>query len=115
MEGERRLRDNSKLREVQEQLIQDLELMRELVTERMIAVRDTISLLVDEHPYGAVAGAFGLGYILAGGLFSRATLKLLRVGGRVLWRTMLRQGLAATGLNLLTLFGAEPHRVAEGG
>jgi hypothetical protein len=35
------------------------------------------------HPYGAVAAAIGLGYVLGGGLFTRLTARLLKAGVRV--------------------------------
>jgi hypothetical protein len=38
---------------------------------------------VHEHPYGALAAAAGLGYVLGGGLFTRLTARLLKVGARV--------------------------------
>jgi hypothetical protein len=39
--------------------------------------------LVNNKPFVAVGIAFGVGYILAGGLFSRVTLKLLSAGMRL--------------------------------
>jgi hypothetical protein len=34
--------------------------------------------LVDRHPYGTLAAALGAGYVLAGGLFTPLTGKLIR-------------------------------------
>jgi len=38
---------------------------------------------VQEHPYGTLATALGVGYVLGGGLFTRFTGRLLRAGARV--------------------------------
>jgi hypothetical protein len=38
---------------------------------------------VQRHPYGMVAAALGVGYVLGGGLFSRLTFRLVGVGVRV--------------------------------
>jgi hypothetical protein len=38
---------------------------------------------VDRHPYGMIAAAVGVGYILGGGLFSGLTGGLVRMGLRV--------------------------------
>lgn len=35
------------------------------------------------HPYGLVAAAFGVGFVLGGGLFSPLTARLVRVGLRI--------------------------------
>jgi hypothetical protein len=39
--------------------------------------------LVDRHPYGALAAALGAGYVLAGGLFTPLTRKLVGAGLRL--------------------------------
>ena len=54
--------------------------------------RDTVSDLrgavdlegrVDRHPYGTVAAAIGIGYVLGGGLFSPLTARIVRLGLRI--------------------------------
>jgi hypothetical protein len=35
---------------------------------------------VEQHPMGMVVAAFGVGYVLSGALFSRATARLLGLG-----------------------------------
>lgn len=42
-----------------------------------------ISGRVQRHPYGMVAAALGLGYVLGGGLFTRTTARVLRLGVKV--------------------------------
>jgi hypothetical protein len=44
---------------------------------------DDVRELVKQHPYGAMAAAAGAGYVLAGGLFTRLTARLLKIGVRV--------------------------------
>ena len=39
--------------------------------------------LVDRHPYGTLAAALGAGYVLAGGLFTPLTRKLVGAGLRL--------------------------------
>jgi hypothetical protein len=52
-----------------------------------------------ERPYGSLAIAFGIGYVLGGGLFSRASSRLLGIGARVyglkLARNLMGQALHA--------------------
>lgn len=38
---------------------------------------------VQRHPYGMVAAAFGVGYVLGGGLFTPFTARVLRLGLRL--------------------------------
>jgi hypothetical protein len=38
---------------------------------------------VDRHPYGMILAAVGVGYLLGGGLFSRLTGNLVKLGVRV--------------------------------
>ena len=45
-------------------------------------IRHTVGNYVDAHPLVAVGIAFGVGYLLSGALFSRATLKAATLGSR---------------------------------
>ncbi len=38
---------------------------------------------VDQHPYGALAAAVGVGYALGGGIFTPLTARLVRFGLRI--------------------------------
>jgi hypothetical protein len=38
---------------------------------------------VARHPYGMVAGAIGVGFVLGGGLFTRLTARLVGAGMRI--------------------------------
>ena len=48
-------------------------------------LKETLDLSgrVDRHPYGMLLAAVGVGYLLGGGLFSRLTGGLVRIGIRV--------------------------------
>jgi hypothetical protein len=45
---------------------------------------------VRRHPYVMMAAALGVGYVLGGGLFSRTTVRLLGVAGRVATLPLIR-------------------------
>ena len=53
---------------------------------------------VDRHPYGTVAAALGIGYVLGGGLFTPLTGRIVRMGVRIGMRLavlpLLRQEIA---------------------
>jgi hypothetical protein len=48
-------------------------------------IKETVDLQgrVDRHPYGTLAAAVGIGYVLGGGLFSPLTARLLGLGLRM--------------------------------
>ncbi len=50
------------------------------------AARDSLDLdgKLERHPYAMLAGALGIGYLLGGGLFTRMTSRVLRIGARLL-------------------------------
>jgi hypothetical protein len=51
--------------------------------QRIDGWRDTLSEQIDEHPIRTVAIALGTGYLLAGGLFTRLTARLVGLGIRI--------------------------------
>ena len=53
--------------------------------DRYSDLRDTVDLegRVDRHPYGTLAAAVGIGYLLGGGLFTALTGRLVGLGLRV--------------------------------
>ena len=51
--------------------------------QRIDRWRDTLSEQINEHPGRTVAIALGTGYLLAGGLFSRLTARLVGLGMRI--------------------------------
>jgi hypothetical protein len=64
------------------QVWEDLDLLRAALSQRREEIWQTVSTFVEEHPYGAMGAAFTTGYVVAGGLFSRATARLLGFGVR---------------------------------
>jgi hypothetical protein len=48
-------------------------------------VKETLDIegRVDRHPYGTLAAAVGIGYVLGGGLFSPLTARILGLGLRI--------------------------------
>ena len=48
-------------------------------------LRDTVNLQgrVDHHPYGTLAAALGIGYLLGGGLFTPLTGRIVGLGLRI--------------------------------
>jgi hypothetical protein len=48
-------------------------------------VADAVGLTekVEKNPYGMVAAALGVGYVLGGGLFTPTTVRLLRIGAKL--------------------------------
>jgi hypothetical protein len=44
---------------------------------------------VNRHPYGTVAAAVAIGYVLGGGLFTPLTARIVRLGLRLGWRLAL--------------------------
>ncbi len=51
--------------------------------QRIEGWRETLSEQIDEHPGRTVAIALGTGYLLAGGLFTRLTARLVGLGVRI--------------------------------
>ena len=47
--------------------------------------------LVEKNPYMAVAAAFGIGYVLGGGLFSKTTARAVQMGARLMAIKQLRE------------------------
>lgn len=83
--------------------------LRDELAQRTQQIRDAIHSFVDERPLAAVGIAFGVGYLVSGALFSRATMKVAGVGGRFLVGNALRQLVLGVGGGLLasTLGGRE--------
>lgn len=60
---------------------------------------------VKRHPYGMLAAAVGIGYVLGGGLFSRPTARVLLLAARLGAQVA---ALPALGEDLLGLLGRKP-------
>lgn len=70
-------------------------------------LRDTMDLKgrVERNPYLMVAAAFGVGYVLGGGLFTRTTGRILRLGVRLAALPMVKDELI--GMAEAALHGVE--------
>jgi hypothetical protein len=88
-----------KLGETAEQLLGDLDMLRDAVAQRAEEVRDQVTGFVNEHPYAAMGAAFGIGYLLSGALVSRTTGRLLGFGTRFLVGTLVKQMIAGGALD----------------
>jgi hypothetical protein len=53
------------------------------LSDRQQGIVEPLAEFIQERPMAAVGIAFGLGYILGGGLFSRTTGRLLAIGWRL--------------------------------
>jgi hypothetical protein len=76
-------RSDGTVGELGAQLWEDLDQLRTVLSQKREEIWQTFSSFVEEHPYGALGAAFTTGYVLAGGLFSRATTRLLGFGVRL--------------------------------
>jgi hypothetical protein len=83
--------------EVFERIAEDLTLLRSAANRSADSLLQGARGFWGDHPYGALALAFGAGYLVGGGLLSRATWRAFGVGAR----------LAAAGVvrNLVTAIG----------
>lgn len=90
-----------------------------LVTEVRATVdelRRTVDLKgrVDRHPYGMVAAALGVGYVLGGGLFTGLTARVIRLGLRVAALPVVKEELLSMAEAALTRAEAEQQGPAGG-
>lgn len=77
------------LRELGEQVRDDLWALRETASRRRDELLGKARAQIDEHPLAAVGIAFGAGYLLSGALLSRLTMRVVVIGARwYLARTM---------------------------
>jgi hypothetical protein len=75
--------------------------IRARLDERTRELRARVERFVDANPLGAMAIAFGAGYLLSGALFSRATIRAATVGSRFVLGGLLRQLVAGIGPELM--------------
>lgn len=90
-----------RLAEVRERMREDFSLLGEALRRETSGLRESALALVNQHPYAAMGAAFGVGYLLAGGLFSRATARTLSFGTRFLVGKLLRTALMGAGTSFL--------------
>jgi hypothetical protein len=93
--------ESPSLREAGARIRQDFSFLRDAVEQPVIELRDAAYGFVDEHPLVAVGAAFGVGFVLAGGLFSRTTARALSFGTRFVVGKLLREALLGAGAGFL--------------
>jgi hypothetical protein len=93
-----------------ERMRDDLSLFGASLRREAEELRETAYRMVNQHPYASLGAAFGVGFLLAGGLFSRTTARTLSLGTRFLVERLLRSALFSVGASLLAF--DEPSRAA---
>src|SRR5438045_9474697 len=61
----------------------DLGAFGNALSDKKSSIVDAVGRFVHERPVGAIGIAFGIGYVLGGGLFSRTTSRVMRIGMRM--------------------------------
>ena len=56
-----------------------------------------LSVQMNQHPYRSLLIAAGIGYVLAGGLFTRLTIRVVRLGARLGTLPLFGSGLSGLG------------------
>lgn len=90
-----------RLSELGDRMREDFSLLGEALRRETQGLRETVSTMVNEHPYATMGAAFGVGFLLAGGLFSRTTARTLSFGTRFLVGKLLRMALMGAGTSFL--------------
>jgi len=90
---------------------------QQLIEDARGAVTDLSATLdlkgrVDRHPYGMMAAAVGVGYVLGGGLFTPTTARLIRLGVRLAALPFVKDELLAMAENAVRGFQAGSGAVA---
>jgi hypothetical protein len=78
-------------------------------------LRDTMDLQgrVERNPYLMLAAAFGVGYVLGGGLFTRTTARMIRLGVRLAALPMVKDELLGMAEAAVRGFEAGTGRMAD--
>jgi hypothetical protein len=89
------------INEVADRVGENFEEVKSRLGQRTRDLQSSVQQFVDDNPLGAVGIAFGVGYLLSGALFSRATFKAVSVGGRLVAGGLMRQLAAGIGPALI--------------
>ena len=92
--------ENPSLSEVSDKMREDFTQLREAVQRETDALSRQARSYIEQHPYAAVGAAFGVGFLLSGGLFSRTTARTLAFGTRFLVGRLVRQMIAGAGAGM---------------
>jgi hypothetical protein len=87
--------------EVKQRVGDNFNELRAGLDERTRELRQAIGDYVDAHPLSAVGIAFGIGYLLSGALFSRATFRAVALGGRFALGGLVKQLVAGIGPGMI--------------
>jgi hypothetical protein len=102
--------EHPSLSEVGEKVRQDFGMFREAVQRETDELTRNARAYVEQHPYAAVGAAFGIGFLLAGGLFSKMTARTLKFGTRFLVGRALRQLIAGAGAGMAFPSSSSTHQ-----
>ncbi len=91
-----RTSDTDSITKISGRLRTDLRALGGAVDERRSEILDTVTNFTREQPYLATGLALGAGFVLAGGLFSRTTGRVLVFAGRHMFGKLLRQAVTTT-------------------
>jgi hypothetical protein len=86
--------------DIGERVREDIKLIRRAAERQRDQIVDRIQSMVEQQPFLAVGAAFGIGYLLSGALFSRATAKMLLLTGRLAFGVLLREVMDSSGIDL---------------
>jgi hypothetical protein len=111
MDPNDQMRDRRGVGETREQVQQEFDDLREAVMQKTEQLRDSVGSFVQERPIASVAIGFGVGYLLSGALYSRATMRLLGLGSRFLFAALLKPMVAGGGLSALASLIPDRERI----
>jgi hypothetical protein len=75
--------ESGNLSEISSRVLDDLGVLRAALSARAEELTQGLFNYTRAHPYLALGVAFSSGYLLAGGLLSRTTAKVVRLGARL--------------------------------
>ena len=96
------MNEQPSLGEVSERVREDFGLFREALERETADLRNTANKYIQEHPLYAVGAAFGVGFLLSGGLFSKFTARSLGFGARFFIGRMLREVISGAGVGFVS-------------
>jgi hypothetical protein len=96
------MNEQPSLGEVGDRVRQDFGLFREALQRETADLRNTANKYIQEHPLYAIGAAFGVGFLLSGGLFSRFTARGLGFGARFFIGRMLREVIGGAGVGFVS-------------
>lgn len=82
MDNEKSLPSPPGISEVAHRLREDVSMLMSAIDRERGALEDRVRGLVEQHPVATLAGAFGVGYVLGGGILSRRSLPVFGIALR---------------------------------